>query len=194
MTKCSFCDLSGTHKIIYEDELLWVVNDVYPLRTGHRLIVPKLHLLSFATFHNCHHVLRVLTRCAAHYNTVMGGLVAYEHGNREENHSAEPSIDHAHIHLLPPPQQPLALGPEWVPDESLTNIFVRCRNEAYHWVKVGDDRFYYTVRQLPSQFFRQLYSTNHCITRWNWKDRAGDWSASWSTGEMQALQRTLCQD
>ncbi len=42
MENCVFCELAKEH-LIYEDELIYVIHDKYPVTEGHLLVIPKKH-------------------------------------------------------------------------------------------------------------------------------------------------------
>lgn len=43
MKDCIFCQLDNRENLIYEDEMVYVVHDKYPITEGHLLVIPKKH-------------------------------------------------------------------------------------------------------------------------------------------------------
>lgn len=40
---CVFCDLQGKRPVIYEDDLVFAIEDAFPVSPGHALVIPKRH-------------------------------------------------------------------------------------------------------------------------------------------------------
>jgi len=44
---CVFCDLQGKRPYVYEDELVFAIEDAFPVTRGHTLIIPKRHAATY---------------------------------------------------------------------------------------------------------------------------------------------------
>lgn len=40
---CVFCDLQGKRPTLYEDDLVFAIEDAFPVSLGHALVIPKRH-------------------------------------------------------------------------------------------------------------------------------------------------------
>ena len=43
MENCIFCQYKNREHLIYEDKLIYVIHDKYPVTEGHLLVIPKKH-------------------------------------------------------------------------------------------------------------------------------------------------------
>lgn len=105
MIDCIFCKIvAGTIPSIkvYEDDLVLSFMDIYPLRRGHVLTIPKLHqqqlhLLSVETrAHLMHTAARVAD--AVYASSIKPDAVHYM---VNDGPAAEQSVPHVHMHVLP---------------------------------------------------------------------------------------------
>src|SRR5437763_14330079 len=104
MTDCLFCKI-GKKEIpatfVYEDEELFVINDINPQAPLHALVIPKRHIATLNELTAGHDALvgSMMRRAAA---------IAAERGYAERgfrtvfntNAEAGQSVDHIHLHVL----------------------------------------------------------------------------------------------
>lgn len=105
MADCIFCKIvAGTIPSIkiYEDDLVLSFMDIYPLRRGHVLTIPKehqqqLHLLPVETRA---HLMNTVARIAeaVYRSTLKPDAVHYA---VNDGPAAEQTVPHVHMHLLP---------------------------------------------------------------------------------------------
>ena len=109
---CIFCDIisgNGPSVKVYEDELCIVIMDIFPMRPGHVLVIPKEHaaLIHELSEQSRSHIFSVANRinqaqrksdlpCDAINLVVNDGKAANQH------------VPHVHIHLLPRKQGDLS--------------------------------------------------------------------------------------
>jgi histidine triad (HIT) family protein len=102
MPDCIFCDIiSGktTTKIIYEDDLITVFNDIVPKADTHLLMVPKKHIPSLLQITEqdsatITHMMYKLPSLASRFG-IDGFRTIINTGGKGRQH-----IYHLHIHLL----------------------------------------------------------------------------------------------
>lgn len=92
---CPFCDYAGPSDIIYSDDTLYIIEPLYPVTTGHRLVIPHRHVNDFTTDPD-------LT------GNVTSRALAYADENFEASNiivsrgkAATQTINHLHIHVIP---------------------------------------------------------------------------------------------
>lgn len=105
MTHCIFCDIIAGHRPsvkIHEDDKVLAFMDIFPLRRGHVLIVPKSH---HRQLHELDPGLRALlfdtgTRIATalYASTLAPAAVHY---NVNDGPAAHQTVPHVHLHILP---------------------------------------------------------------------------------------------
>lgn len=100
MKPCPFCSLNEK-TIIFENALLFVIRDAYPVTPGHLLIIPKRHVPSFfnLTQDEKDAILDTIDRM----KTLLDERHAPEGYNIGVNvgEAAGQTVDHVHIHLIP---------------------------------------------------------------------------------------------
>lgn len=105
MTDCIFCkivDGSIPSIKIYEDDLVMSFMDIYPLRRGHVLIIPKLHQQKM-------HLLPIETRARLVHTASRIAEAIYSssikpdavHYMVNDGPAAEQTVPHVHMHVLP---------------------------------------------------------------------------------------------
>lgn len=105
MTDCVFCKIvTGTIPSIkvYEDDLVLSFMDIYPLRRGHILTIPKqhqqqLHLLPAETRDRLLHTAARVAE-AVYASAIKPDAVHYM---VNDGPAAEQSVPHVHMHVLP---------------------------------------------------------------------------------------------
>ncbi|WP_157050731.1 HIT family protein [Herbaspirillum rhizosphaerae] len=166
---------AGKNKIVESDNFV-VVPSAGPLNDSHVMLVPKLHVNSFAILppslvDEAMHIIEKLQR----YTELISNqrLIFFESGSGTGTSHAGGCIVHAHIHCLIESDEfrrrifeeitfTLIKG-EHYPDADLVH--------GYVWYRDTDSQSYMCNDPLlPSQFLRYLYS--QCagdIRMWNWR-------------------------
>ncbi|MBR4082862.1 MAG: HIT domain-containing protein [Lachnospiraceae bacterium] len=89
-------------RILYEDELFWVIPSLGPVSECHLLILPKAHTYSFALLSEEQLIKaeRLIKRICNIVNKVYGSSVVFEHGTLNEKMHSSASCNHAHMHVV----------------------------------------------------------------------------------------------
>ena len=101
---CPFCELeiAGVERIVEENELALCIRDLYPVTTGHSLVIPKRHVLDF--FELDEKELLCINRLLVNQRQVLFEADSSIEGfNVGANCgiTAGQSVWHCHIHLIP---------------------------------------------------------------------------------------------
>jgi histidine triad (HIT) family protein len=104
MSGCIFCQVAGHEKpakILYEDELSLVIQDINPKAPVHLLVIPRKHISSLNEAHEeernlLGHLLTVARRMAKEQGVDATGYRTVINTNAE----AGQTIYHLHIHVL----------------------------------------------------------------------------------------------
>lgn len=99
---CIFCKIANgemPRQTVYEDDLVMVIMDAYPVVDGHALVIPKKHYSDYKELDNeiLNHILKVANEVGSKMMEKLGStgftfLVNY--GDRQK-------VKHFHLHLLP---------------------------------------------------------------------------------------------
>lgn len=172
--------LPAQESILWEDENIYVVPDLFPLVVGHMLVISKNHYNSFANAPistiNC-------VKSALQYllNHVFCGqnVAIFEHGSITEN-SAGASISHAHLHVVPINfdlkeeinKSPLITCPpqSWALDD--LHVLSIKRQPYIFFQSNFESSIIYKVDNLPSQFLRKIIA-DKLGNRYDWKKGMG---------------------
>ena len=98
--QCPFCSLAE-EQIVLENPLAVVKRDGYPISSGHALVIPRRHVVSFfdTTTDERVAILELLARAKS--------LVAHEHApdgyniGINDGAAAGQTVMHLHVHLIP---------------------------------------------------------------------------------------------
>lgn len=98
MSSCVFCTINES---IFDDNHFWIIKDNYPVSSGHTLIIPKKHILSFfdldqQDFIHLYSVIKKLKIFLDQQFNPDGFNIGINDGK-----SAGRTIDHLHIHVIP---------------------------------------------------------------------------------------------
>lgn len=100
-TECLFCKMDKK-RIIAESNLAYVIQDKYPVSTGHTLIIPKRHFPDYfeITQPELNAVNTLLSEIKQTLQTKDNTISAFNIGINS-GHDAGQTIFHTHIHLIP---------------------------------------------------------------------------------------------
>ncbi len=180
-SQCLLCDeIPFSNRLVCEWEDAYVISDAYPVVPGHLLIVLKQHKLAFADLDDkplgrIKDQIRKLSKKLTHLNPT---VLAFERGNVLENTSGNPSVDHAHIHLVPSPDLESCLPS--ATQRGHIEDFSKLRekgNYYLYWNTADRDICYGSGWLVPSQFIRRAVSRVNNVERWNWRE-PGAWHLS----------------
>jgi diadenosine tetraphosphate (Ap4A) HIT family hydrolase len=99
---CAFCDSGVNARIVERSNLVFAIEDAYPVTPGHLLVIPNRHTPDFFSMtenerQNANELLRVLQgQIRERDRTVNGFNIGMNCGE-----SAGQTVNHAHIHLIP---------------------------------------------------------------------------------------------
>ncbi|OUS23693.1 HIT family protein [Gammaproteobacteria bacterium 45_16_T64] len=102
---CIFCEIiEGRVPVskVYEDDAVLAFMDLYPMRPGHVLVIPKKHHLSVLTLDQClrSHIFEVAVRVAKAQMEVGLSCVAHNFFIND-GPDANQHVPHVHLHVLP---------------------------------------------------------------------------------------------
>lgn len=174
-------DQPYVRRVMLDTPCFAVIPDVAPLASGHCLACPNSHIRSFAhldagAYEEFQRVKRAVRSALERlYGT---GVHLFEHGMASAGNRIICTVDHAHMHFLPLPDNVHLEAAEqfpWVPfDGSLDGlkqlsrgreyIYYESPNGASWLLPAGDGDF-------DSQYMRKLFAK--CLSRgekWNWRE------------------------
>ena len=177
MTNCIFCNNNrklfltkksyDTEKLyFYEDNFFSISSDLYPIITGHILIIPHNHYASFGAINNAELVRNIKLKAEEILNT--SDLLFFEHGAVKEGEGGT-SIDHAHLHAMPRPKYVDTSFIDQYVEESgcikekkvvatyeTINQFYK-NGQSYIYYELQKNSFAYPVHNIPHQFLRLMF-------------------------------------
>jgi diadenosine tetraphosphate (Ap4A) HIT family hydrolase len=100
MKECPFCN-PEEDRIIWKDEYVYVLRDLYPVSPSHTLIIPLRHFAS--VFEATEEELRSISRALVFRKEQLERSLAADGYNIgvNEGSAAGQTIHHVHIHLIP---------------------------------------------------------------------------------------------
>jgi len=98
--KCPFCN-PDPDRILWKDENVYVVRDIFPVSASHSLIIPFRHFASI--FEATKEELESIARATVFRKTQLERSLAADGYNIgiNEGRSAGQTIPHLHVHLIP---------------------------------------------------------------------------------------------
>jgi len=177
-SKCPFCspnDLST--RLVDKWEGVHLVSDAHPVVYGHLLGVAEAHHLSFGELDIA--ALSKLRLKIIETSKLLSGVkskvILFERGNRTMNVTGNPSVDHAHFHLIPTEDVVLQLPATKKKADFLELPSYVATNSYYFYWDIFDDIAYWgDSQEVSSQFIRKIVSSANGLTDWNWRDRTSD--------------------
>lgn len=174
--QCPFCDQAGlAPRLVAELGDFRIVSDSYPLVRGHVLIVTRDHFTSMAALgvQRRAELARVIRKVSGRLRPLGRWIVVFERGNFKRNTSGNPSVDHAHVHLVPlrsplivrdfPSARP-CYASDWHKRLSQSSYWILQRLGLGRAIK-GD------AASLRSQAIREAVGSAVGNPKWNWRDR-----------------------
>jgi len=101
MSHCEFCEIDLS-RVLDEDKHSFVVQDAYPISTGHMLVVPKAHVADWFELSTAEHVsmIHLLQKHRARLMQADSTIDGFNFG-ANCGESAGQTIMHCHLHLVP---------------------------------------------------------------------------------------------
>lgn len=105
MTHCIFCDIVAGRLpavTLYEDDKVMAFMDIFPLRRGHVLVIPRQHHRQLHELDSelRAHLLDTATRVTqAIYRSALAPAAV--HYNVNDGPAAHQTVPHVHLHILP---------------------------------------------------------------------------------------------
>lgn len=105
MTHCIFCDIVAgrlSAVTLYEDDKVMAFMDIFPLRRGHVLVIPRQHHRQLHELDSelRAHLLDTATRVTqAIYRSALAPAAV--HYNVNDGPAAHQTVPHVHLHILP---------------------------------------------------------------------------------------------
>ena len=101
MSDCVFCTIEKK-RIIFKDELFFVIRDIYPVTNLHTLIIPNRHIVSF--FDLIEDEKRKLNQIIEEQRTLLLSedisITGFNIGVNDGEDAGQ-TVMHCHIHLIP---------------------------------------------------------------------------------------------
>jgi diadenosine tetraphosphate (Ap4A) HIT family hydrolase len=173
-------------KIVLETENFLVIPDISPLVPGHRLLVTRLHYSNFAELRQqfSDELETVQSKAIADLRDLYpkGQVVLFEHGSVGGESKAGACISHAHVHLLPLPEN-VGLPPfrDWLEDYGKVVEVVKLADIPV-FIPPGDANYLFChdgktnpiiagdlIEPVPCQYMRRLIAGHIGVESWNWK-------------------------
>lgn len=173
MSSCPFCSIEPLReRLILETKTLLLVSDNYPVVDYHMLILSKEHILSFgyAKDEQKIEIRQLADRLAFIFSKLnKANLVFFEHGNMSENISSYPSIDHAHIHVIPTNKQLECFFPaeSFYIDFNDLGGLIKEMSYYFFWEIFSGKSFAGPDYKIESQFIRKIVKGQP--NNWNWR-------------------------
>lgn len=127
MPELSCCPVWNKNKVLAQTSTLWLVEDGFPVRKGHALVVPKRHVERFAgmTDQEVRDLRRITHQMSEHTEL----MIAVNDGQ-----AAGRTVRHLHIHLIPISQDdPLPRG-------GIRSLFFRAGQDPLFYLNAKQDR------------------------------------------------------
>jgi len=189
--RCDFCDefTGGTlnaFSILYGDSIASrvilssdnfnVIPTIGQIVEGYVLIVPKLHVRSFADLPaglrpELNYVLEVI-RSASRVG--YGTCVKFEHGARTDS-SGGCGVSHAHLHLVPvassnDPIDAIKRNNDFEIIETFDQVFEASSGFPYlYYEDTHSKKYLFKTEHIPSQYVRQLLARKLGCKSWDWR-------------------------
>lgn len=105
MTDCVFCRIAAAQapaSIVYQDELAMVILDLFPVREGHALVLPRRHLPLLEDLDEplANHLFS-LARRTIRAQKAAGMEVAAHNLVVNDGREANQHVPHTHLHVVP---------------------------------------------------------------------------------------------
>lgn len=173
-TNCPFCDsreLSNRHVCDWVGVSL--ITDAHPVTFGHLLGVANSHILSFGEMEVS--ALLELRKKIIETAQILAQLgpkvVLFERGNKFENRSGRPSVDHAHFHLIPTNDISTQL-PKNKKRASFVELpkYINESSYYFYWDILDDIAYWGSAEEVPSQFIRKAVYLQNNLLEWDWRN------------------------
>lgn len=200
LNSCCFCDelASGSnndyarifggvhaHRIIANTSSLVLLPSLGPITEGHLLLLPKVHLNSFAELEDELRIeaIGAIDEVKEWLSDRLGPLVLFEHGTARGALTGACGITHAHIHFVPVGMTkislPIAESLAWNRIDELDYLSAIRTNGGdetgyLFFVNESGERYFSLTSSAPSQFMRRHVASALGSSSWNWRDNASD--------------------
>lgn len=188
MLACPFCGLNRKKFLaehgypveqmyFYEDSDFSISPDLSPLVIGHLLVIPTSHYTCFGEISDKELLLRYRSISERLLGT--NDLLLFEHGAVLVGEGGS-SVDHAHMHILPRPENVTIDYIDRYIKESgyvsskkvsasqdvLHGFFLN--RQPYIYYELHNQQYAYPVHSLPHQFLRMMLQP-YCLISYNWR-------------------------
>ncbi len=202
-------DLIGINinRIVYFDNVCFIVPSLGPLGRVHVLLVSHLHIHSLrdADAETRKHLYFIAAKAAAFIlNRHQLRLFFFENGSRADSVSDEKCIDHLHLHIVTCPGLPDIADPQGPERQRVLPFLEICSDqipESHDYIAFGFELEALSIRHAPvieTQFIRKALARSIGLPKeWNWRDypRIAEVAASVSElrGPLDSFLRTRVQ-
>lgn len=169
-------NLPSEECILFENNNIYVQEDISPLCRGHILIITKEHYLNFYETPDGikKDTKKIMNTIIKLYRELYNSdTLFFEHGSAKSGYAGA-SIDHAHLHCVPYNNSinndlDKLLGKAIECDIIAHSTF---KNEfSYIYTENSNNKKIYKVEKLPSQFLRKLMSEKINDGKYLWQEK-----------------------
>lgn len=170
--------IQNKKQILWQNNLFSIIPSLGPLNSGHLLIIPNRHVLSFSNLDSNEYILfNKIKTSLREFNLKVFNLMTefFEHGTGCSVNLGGSCISHAHWHSLPVTDSVInILGAKIVMTEIFENdLFTKFSNskEGYLFVEDWTGRQWFNNAEIfPSQFMRKYYAKLFQMKcPWDWR-------------------------
>lgn len=100
---CQIADASAAASRVYEDNICVAFLDLFPIRPGHILVIPKAHAAQMEELPDNvrHHLTDVATRIMVAQKAFSKGKIRAHNLLLNDGREANQHVPHVHVHLIP---------------------------------------------------------------------------------------------
>lgn len=188
MNECVFClntrfynnkkvSLPVDDSILFENENIYVIPDIAPLKLGHILIITNKHYTNFfsTSIEIKSDVKKIMNNIRRLYKDIYkSDTLFFEHGSLKAG-DAGSSIEHAHLHAIP-----LNKNIKEKLNEIVTGTPIECNiidnnnfNSDYSYLYIDNNtegNYIYKVDKLPTQFLRKFIANLLNSEEYTWQN------------------------
>lgn len=199
---CSFChefdeERTSASRIIWENEDFLVLPTVGCLRPGYCLFMPYEHTKSFASLavNEIKQAFALVETHRQNLESIFGKTIIAEHGSGGYSQKGASCCDHAHLHLIPMPNQVEAVYEIYEdvggkPMEIKTvDDFAKLKNQPYMLLSPQPEVYYVWTNtdNFSRQFIRQVVAKLIGI------ENKYDWREHSFSENMSVTQNIICK-
>ena len=176
-------------RILYEDEHFYVIPTLGPISECHLLIIPKVHVCSFALLSDKQLIKadELIKKVRNVVNKVYGCSIVFEHGTLNEKMQSSASCNHAHMHVVSCDKSIIP----FLKKDGLQLRRVERINEIKEQKKRGVPYFYYCENALDSFIMDDIIQKSQymriLVANILKTPKKGNWKTNFGSSEIVAM-------